>query len=48
MCVVNDNYVDDDIIAALNDMHAPINKEVDLKPLIMRWVKMGEYGLFIG
>ena len=29
-CVVNDNYVDDDIIAALNDMHALINKEVDL------------------
>ena len=30
VCAVKDNYVDDDIIAALNDMHAPINKEVDL------------------
>ena len=34
-CVVNENYVeddnffDDDIIAALNDTHAPINKEAD-------------------
>ena len=29
-CVVNDHYVHDDIITALNDMHTPINKEVDL------------------
>ena len=34
-CAINENYVedenyfDDDIIAALNDMHAPINKEAD-------------------
>ena len=34
-CAVNENYVeddnffDDDIIPALNDMHAPINKEAD-------------------
>ena len=28
-CVVNDNYVDGDIIVALNDMHGPINNEID-------------------
>ena len=28
-CVVNDNYVNDDITVALNEMHAPINKEHD-------------------
>ena len=28
-CAVNDNYVDDDCIVALNNMHAPINKEHD-------------------
>ena len=29
-CVVNDNDVGDDIIVAINDMHGPINKEVNL------------------
>ena len=28
-CAINDNYVDDGIIAALNDMHGPINNETD-------------------
>ena len=46
-CVVNENYVeddnyfDDDIIATLNDTHAPINKELtQMNILVMKWVEM--------